>query len=82
MYIICDSGKRIINTNCVPCIGYEKCGAACNSHYRVFAYSGNAVGEGNEVKYAVGVYSTEELACFIVSYIAEMIQAGADAIKI
>lgn len=82
MYIICDNGKRIVNTTCVPCIGYEKCGAAYNQHYRVFAYSGNAVSEGNEAKYVMGVYKTESQAQFTVSYIADMLQAGADNITI
>ena len=74
--------KESLTRRTLACIGYEKCGTAYNPHYRVFAYSGNAVGEDNEVKYTVGVYSTEELAYFIVSYIAEMLQTGTDAITI
>lgn len=82
MYIICDNGKRIINTNCVPCIGYEKCGAAYNQHYRVFAYTGSVTGEDNGAKYVIGVYKTELQAQFTVSYIADMLQAGANNITI
>ena len=81
MYIICDSGKRIVNTACVPCIGYEKCGAAYNQHYRVFAYAGN-MQDDCELKYTISIHASEQQACFIVSYIAEMLQTGTDAITI
>lgn len=81
MYIICDSGKRIINTNCVPCIGYEKCGAACNPYYRVFAYSGN-MGEDGKLRFLVSVHQSEAQAQAAVSYIGDSIIKGAAVIKI
>lgn len=81
MYIICDSVKRIINTHCVPCIGYEKCGAAYNPHYRVFAYTGN-MHDDCESKYAISTHPSEAQAQAVVSYIAEMLINGAKVIKV
>lgn len=82
MYIVCDNSKRIINTECAACIGYEKRGTAYNPHYRVFAYSGNAIDENSEIKYVISTHPMEAQAQFIVSYIAEMLESGANTITI
>lgn len=82
MYIVCDNSKRIINTECAACISYEKCGTAYNPNYRVFAYSGNAIGDNSEIKYVISTHPMEAQAQFIVSYIAEMLESGANTITI
>ncbi len=82
MNIICDNGKRIINTACAACIGYEKCGTQYDPHYRVFAYPGSSNGEDNEIKYVIGIFQLESQAQTTVAYIADSLRVGANVITV
>lgn len=82
MYIICDKGKKIINTDNAISIGYEKIELGGKSNHRVFAYSGSVDNDGENVRFLIGIYQLEAQAQYVVSYIVENLEAGTNVITV